>query len=93
MGLRCRYSLPYSVYTGTNEGDKMNTRFTTISTAKASKSVEYQKQWIGTRVVFTTWEGDRIPGTITGFDQIFAIATLDDGTWARLDPEVEVINA
>lgn len=71
----------------------MNTRHTTISTAKASKSAEYRQRWIGTQVIYTTWEGDKIQGTITGWAQYHPIATFSDGTWARLDSQVEVINA
>jgi len=69
------------------------TRFTTISTAKASKSAQYRQRWIGTQVIYTTWEGDKIQGTITGWAQYFPIATFSDGTWARLDSQVEVVNA
>ena len=71
----------------------MNTRSTLISTAKASKSEQYRNSWIGTEVIYTTWEGDKIQGTITGWAQYHPIATFADGTWARLDSQVEVLNA
>ena len=71
----------------------MSTRFTTISRSKAGNSSEYQARWLGTQVIYTTWDGERIQGTITGFKQWFAVATFADGTWARLDQQVEVVNA
>ena len=69
------------------------TRFTRISTAKASKSAEYRNSWLGTEVIYTTWEGDKLQGTITRWAQYHPIATFSDGTWARLDDVVEVVNA
>jgi hypothetical protein len=71
----------------------MNTRITTISTYKASKSAKYRDEWIGTQVVFTTWDGQKIQGIINGWAQYHPVATFNDGTWARLDSQVEVINA
>jgi hypothetical protein len=69
-----------------------STTITTISTAKASKSAQYRQGWIGTQVMFTTWEGQKIQGTITRWAQYHPIATFSDGTWARLDSQVEVVN-
>jgi hypothetical protein len=71
----------------------MNTRFTTISPSKAGNCAQYQSRWLGTQVIYTTWDGECIQGTITGFRQWFAIATFADGTWAQLDTRIEVVNA
>ena len=71
----------------------MNTHFTTISMSKAGNSSEYTERWIDTKIIFTTYEGDRIQGVITHFDQWFAVARFADGTWARLDPQVEVVTS
>ena len=73
----------------------MNTRWTRISHNKiATQGPAYTDQWIGVQAVFTTWEGDRLVGTITGFqDTFYPVITFSNGKWARLDTAVEVVDA
>lgn len=72
------------------------TRRATISQRKvASESgADYCASWIGLKAVYMTWEADRLIGTITHWsrDGMYPCVTFDDGTWARLDHEVELVN-
>jgi hypothetical protein len=71
----------------------MQTRQTTISQRKvAQMGKAYTDTWIGTQVVFTSYDGDRTVGTITRWDDLYPVATFADGTWARLGLDVEVVN-
>lgn len=73
----------------------MQTRHTTLSTRKiAFQGSAYTDQWLGTRVVFTDYDGNRHLGTITRFADVFyPVADLDDGGWARLGKTIEVVDA
>ncbi len=75
----------------------MDTRKVTISSRKkAFMGAEYTDTFIGMRAVFTTWEGERLVGTITHFDsqgQGFPVVTFPNGRWARLDSQIELVNA
>jgi len=53
----------------------------------------YTDQWIGTRVIFTGWNGERHEGVISRFDGNYPVATFADGRWARLDRTIEIVNA
>ena len=71
----------------------MKTRQTTVSQRKvAEMGKAYTDTWLGTQVVFTTWEGDRRVGTITRWADLYPVATFTDGTWARLDLTLEVVD-
>jgi hypothetical protein len=73
----------------------MRTRWTRISQAKAATMGKaYTDKWLGAKVVFTSYEGERIVGEITKWDAsgLFPIASFADGSWARLDSSVEVVN-
>jgi hypothetical protein len=71
----------------------MNTRQTTISRRKvAQMGKAYTDTWLGTQVVFTSYEGDRTVGTITRWDDLYPVATFTDGSWARLGLDVEVVD-
>ena len=73
-----------------------STRVTTISQSKLAQEDGsiYAQTWIGLSAVFTTWEGERLVGTITHWSQdgMFPCVTFDDGTWARLDRRMEIVN-
>ena len=68
-------------------------RLVTISTAKASKSAQYRDSWIGTQAFWTSYEGDEVLGTITGWAQYHPVVTFNDGTHARLDSTFFVLEA
>ena len=71
----------------------MKTHRTTISRAKVAQvGKAYTDTWLGTQVVFTSYEGDRTVGTITRWDDLYPVATFADGTWARLSLDLEVVN-
>ena len=74
----------------------MTTRHTTISRRRlaAEGSDTYRQTWIGLSAIHTSWEGTRTVGTITHFtrDGMYPCVTFPDGTWARLDHEVEIVN-
>lgn len=49
----------------------------------------------GREAVFTTYEGERVIGTVeapTRWSSGYPIVTFADGTWARLDTLIEVVN-
>lgn len=69
----------------------MNTVVERISRYMASTSATYRQSYVGKRVVFTTYEGKRIEGKITGWAQWYPVATFADGTWARLDTRIEIL--
>jgi len=74
----------------------ITTRRTTVSQRKiAFMGDDYRNTWLGTQAVFTTWEGERLIGTITHWSDYgsYPCVTFADGTWARLDLDVEVVNA
>jgi hypothetical protein len=73
----------------------MQTRWTRVSQNKiAAQGDTYTDQWIGVQAVFTTYGGDRLVGTITGFaDHFYPVVTFPDGRWARLGTAVEVVDA
>ena len=74
----------------------MTTRRTTISARRlaAEGSDTYRQTWIGLDAVHTSWDGTRSVGTITHFtaNGMYPCVTFPDGTWARLDHEVEIVN-
>jgi len=71
----------------------MRTRWTRISQSKAATMGKaYTDKWLGVQIVFTTWEGERFVGEITKWDGLFPVASFADGSWARLDSAVEVVN-
>lgn len=74
----------------------MTTRRTTMSARRlaAENSDTYRQTWIGKQAVFTSWDGTRTVGTITRFtpNGMYPCVTFPDGTWARLDREVEIVN-
>ena len=54
---------------------------------------------VGRRAIFTTYEGERIEGIVeaplsgpcsTGY---YPIVRFADGRWARLDSQIEIVNA
>lgn len=50
---------------------------------------------IGRRAIFITWDGDRLEGVVSlpsRFSSGFLTVRFDDGSWARLDSVVEVVN-
>lgn len=73
---------------------RVMTRTLTISQPKADNigGSDYLAQFLGTRIVFTDWEGARHHGAIESFGVApgddrggqYPIARLDDGRWARL---------
>ena len=71
----------------------MNTRTTTLSRRKINNiGLDYLNTFTGMQAVFTTWEGDRIVGTITHFkDNMYPCVTFDNGQWARLDLSIELV--
>jgi hypothetical protein len=71
----------------------METRTTTLSRRRINNmGSEYLDTFKGLQAVFTTWEGERLVGTITHFkDAMYPCVTFDDGTWARLDLSVELV--
>jgi hypothetical protein len=87
------------VSTGTTEEDDMTTttRKATISSRKvaAEGGAAYCATWIGLKAIYTTWEGERLVGTITHWstDGMYPCVTFADGTWGRLNHEVEIVNA
>lgn len=74
----------------------MTTRHTTISRRRlaAEGSDTYRQTWIGLSAIHTSWDGTRSVGTITHFtpNGMYPCVTFPDGTWARLDREVEIVN-
>ena len=71
------------------------TRKTTISSRKvyAETGAAYCATWIGLKAIYTTWEGERLVGTITHWNRDgYPCVTFDDGTWGRLNHEVEIVN-
>lgn len=54
---------------------------------------EYRATWLGMRAVYTTWEGERLIGTITHWSRCgnFPCVTFTDGTWGRLDSDLEIV--
>lgn len=70
----------------------IQTRQTTISARKlAFQGRDYEAEWIGTDVVYTTFEGDRLEGTIARFSGGYPVAVFPDGRWVRLDLTIEVV--
>lgn len=71
----------------------MTTRHTRISARKwAFQGDEYASQWVGIRVMHTTYDGDRIEGVIESLDGSgFPIIRFADGRWARGDSHIEVV--
>lgn len=68
------------------------TRFTRFSQRKqAFQGAAYEAEWLGVRAVHTTWDGERLAGTITRWEGGWPILTLPDGRWARLDTAIEVV--
>jgi hypothetical protein len=71
----------------------MKTHHTTVSQRKVAQvGKAYTDTWLGTQVVFTSYEGDRTVGTITRWDDLYPVATFPNGSWARLDLSVEVVD-
>lgn len=46
---------------------------------------EYTDRVVGMRAVYTTYDGDKLIGTITRWERGYPIIEFDDGRWARLD--------
>ena len=61
--------------------------------ASRTSCARYRDSWVGTRVVFTDWQGGEHYGTVTGWcpQHRYPVATLDNGWTARLDLEVTVV--
>lgn len=74
----------------------MTTRRTTLSQRRLANDFDgsYRETWINLPAIFTTWEGERLMGTITHFtpDGMFPCVTFPDGKWARLNLDVEIVN-
>lgn len=72
----------------------MPTRHTRISVKKAAlHGSDYMQTWVGTRAVYTTWDGERRIGTITHWRDGWPCITFAEGTWARLTSHIEVADA
>ena len=73
------------------------TRKTTISQRKVASEngAAYCATWIGLKAIYTTWEGERLVGTITHWsaDGMFPCVTFDDGTWGRLNHDLEIVES
>lgn len=75
------------------EGTKMSS-FISINKGKAAEEgAAYTDQFLGLRIVFTSWTGKRHTGMITRFEGLYPVATLDCGGWVRLDSVVELAKA
>lgn len=71
----------------------MKTHTTLISQKKIAGSKEYIKRWLGVKVVYTTWEGERMVGAIETFEGCRPIIRFSDGRWAFGTLRVEVVDA
>ena len=69
----------------------MSTHIERISAYMAARSAEYRNAWVGLKVIYTTPAGKRVRGTITGWAHQLPVATLTDGTPARLKSSIEVL--
>lgn len=71
----------------------IRTRWTSISARKLNTiGRPYMATWIGLPAVFTTYQGERLPGTITEFNRDgYPVISFPDGRHARLDLQVEII--
>lgn len=73
------------------------TRKTTISRRKlcAEGGRAYAETWVGLPVAFTTYEGERLIGTLSHFapegGMPYPVATFPNGKHARLDHEIEIV--
>ena len=72
------------------EGDEMSTYVRVRQDQAALHGAAYTDRFLGLRVVFTSWSGQKHAGMITRFDGIYPVASLDSGGWARLDLDIEL---
>lgn len=72
--------------------DPIPTHQTRISARKLATTPRFADEWVGTLVVHTTFDGERLVGKIDRFEGMRPIITFADGRWAFGSLSVEVID-